>query len=167
MRERSFYALALALVFVASSVEGVLMEIYDPVSRVINALQLGIGSDEREYSVGLRGSSFRVDARVGKVTVNMMVDTGSAVVMLSKSTAREVGYRVDQLRFDTEFVGIAGRTHAAMVLLPPIRVGSIVVEDLSGYVADDTSTINNLLGIPFLTQLKRLEISDKRLRLVQ
>jgi aspartyl protease family protein len=60
-----------------------------------------------------------------------------------------------------------GKLKAAPVRLERIEIGDITVFDVPALVLPDEALSQNLLGIAFLSKLRRYEVADGRLTLEQ
>jgi aspartyl protease family protein len=129
-------------------------------------LQSAVGQHKMELTSG-RDGHFRVDARVGGRHIDFMVDTGASLVILRETDAANVGLH-PMPRDYTAIVSTAnGRIKAAPVKLERIVVGDITVFDVPALVLPDEALSTNLLGVSFLSRLRRYEYADGRMVLEQ
>ena len=110
---------------------------------------------------------FQVDARIEGRKLSFMVDTGASVVALTVSDAARLGIHPAQREFVTEVRTANGTVRAAPVRLDEVEVGDLVVRDVAGLVLPDEALSDNLLGLSFLSRLRRFEYSDGKLVLEQ
>ncbi len=110
---------------------------------------------------------FQVDARIEGRKLSFMVDTGASVVALTASDAARLGIHPAQREFVTEVRTANGTVRAAPVRLDEVEVGDLVVRDVAGLVLPDGALSDNLLGLSFLSRLRRFEYSDGKLVLEQ
>lgn len=110
---------------------------------------------------------FAVDARVEGRLVSFMVDTGATVIALTASDAARLGIHPAQREFVAEVKTANGTAHAAPTRLDRVEVGDLVVRDVAALVLPDGALSDNLLGLSFLSKLRRFEYSDGRLVLEQ
>jgi aspartyl protease family protein len=110
---------------------------------------------------------FEVDARIGGRQLNFMVDTGASVVALTASDAARLGIRPAPAEFVAEVRTANGTVRAAPTQLDAIEVGDLRVRDVAALVLPDGALSDNLLGLSFLSRLRRFEYSDGRLVLEQ
>ncbi len=110
---------------------------------------------------------FQVDARIEGRKLSFMVDTGASVVALTASDAARLGIHPAQREFVTEVRTANGTVRAAPVRLDEVEVGDLVVRDVAGLVLPDEALSDNLLGLSFLSRLRRFEYSDGKLVLEQ
>jgi len=110
---------------------------------------------------------FVVDGRVDGRLLSFMIDTGASVVALTASDAARLGIHPAQREFVAEVRTANGTVRAAPAQLDTIEVGDLVVRDVAALVLPDEALSGNLLGLSFLSRLRRFEYSDGRLLLEQ
>jgi len=110
---------------------------------------------------------FAVDARVEGRLVSFMVDTGATVIALTANDAARLGIHPAQREYVAEVKTANGTVHAAPTRLDRVEVGDLVVNDVAALVMPDGALSDNLLGLSFLSRLRRFEYSDGRLVLEQ
>jgi aspartyl protease family protein len=110
---------------------------------------------------------FEVDARIEGRKLSFMVDTGASVIALTASDAGRLGIRPAQRDFVTEVKTANGTVRAAPVRLDKVEVGDLVVRDVSALVMPNEALSDNLLGLSFLSRLRRFEYSAGKLVLEQ
>ena len=110
---------------------------------------------------------FQVDARIEGRKLSFMVDTGASVIALTASDAARLGIHPAQREFVTEVKTANGTVRAAPVRLDEVEVGDLVVRDVAALVMPDEALSDNLLGLSFLSRLRRFEYSGGRLVLEQ
>lgn len=110
---------------------------------------------------------FGVDARVSGRRVNFMVDTGASTVALTASDAARLGIRPSPHDFAAEVRTANGAVRAAPVRLDRIEIGGLALRDVDAMVLPDRALQDNLLGLSFLSRLRRFEYSNGRLVLEQ
>jgi aspartyl protease family protein len=110
---------------------------------------------------------FKVEARIDGRQIDFMVDTGASLVIMRESDAAWVGIR--PMRSDyTAIVSTAnGKIKAAPAKLDRVEVGGITVYDVPALVLPDDVLGQNLLGVSFLSRLKRYEYADGHMVLEQ
>ena len=129
-------------------------------------MQASTGQHRMELTSG-RDGHFRVDARVDGRHIGFMVDTGASLVILRETDAAQVGLH-PMPRDYTAIVSTAnGRIKAAPAKLERIEVGDITVFDVPALVLPDEALSTNLLGVAFLSRLRRYEFADGRMLLEQ
>jgi aspartyl protease family protein len=128
--------------------------------------QTSVGQHKMELSSG-RDGHFRVVARVDGGRVEFIVDTGASLVIMRESDAAMAGVR-PMLRDYTAMVSTAnGKIKAARAQLSRIEVGDITVFDVPALVLPDEALSQSLLGVAFLSRLRRYQYADGRMVLEQ
>ena len=110
---------------------------------------------------------FLVEARVDGRLINFMVDTGASVIALTASDAARLGIHPAQRDFTVEVRTANGSVRAAPARLDKVEVGDLIVRDVAAVILPDGALSDNLLGLSFLSRLRRFEYSDGRLVLEQ
>jgi aspartyl protease family protein len=125
-------------------------------------------SSYRTVTVGPdRQGHFRVEARVEGRRLDFMVDTGASLIALTARDAERLGVHPAQSEF-TARVGTAnGVVKGAPVRLASIEVGGLVVREVQALVLPDEALSENLLGLSFLSRLRRFEYARGKLVLEQ
>lgn len=114
-----------------------------------------------------RDSHFHVDARVDGRSMEFIVDTGASLVILRESDAAKIGFRPSPRDYTATVSTANGAVRAAPTRLNRIEVGDITVWDVRALVLPDEALWQNLLGMSFLSQLRRYEYAEGRLLLEQ
>ena len=112
------------------------------------------------YPADARGHVI-VDAVVNGATVRFLVDTGASFVTLTPADARAVGLNPRQLAFNERASTANGEVRIATVSLREIRLGQLSVDDVPAAVIENLKV--SLLGMSFLTRLRRCEMHDRKL----
>jgi len=110
---------------------------------------------------------FKVEARIDGRFVDFMVDTGASTVALRESDAARVGIRPRPADYTAVVSTANGKVKAAPIKLERMAVGGITVYDLRALVLPDQALDVNLLGVSFLSRLKRYEYAGGRMVLEQ
>ncbi len=110
---------------------------------------------------------FQVDARVDGRRIGFMVDTGASTIALTASDARRLGIHPSASEFTVGVRTANGTVRAAAANLSMVEVGGLVVRDVRALVVPDTALSENLLGMSFLTKLRRFEYAGGKLVLEQ
>jgi aspartyl protease family protein len=110
---------------------------------------------------------FQVDGRVDGRRLSFMIDTGASVIALTASDAARLGIHPAQREFVTEVKTANGTVRAAPTRLDMVEVGDLVVRDVTALVLPDEALSDNLLGLSFLSRLRRFEYSNGQLVLEQ
>ena len=109
---------------------------------------------------------FQVEARVEGRFVDFIVDTGASLVVLRETTAAQVGIRLQPRDYTATLVTANGKIMAARATIERIEVGGITVYDVP-VVLPDEALAKNLLGVSFLSRLKRYDYAKGRMVLEQ
>ncbi len=114
-----------------------------------------------------RAGHFSTRAKINNEDAVIMVDTGATLVALSYETAEKIGIHVSDGDFDSVARTANGITKVAHVEIDEISIGDITLNDVEAIVAEPGKLSTNLLGMNFLSKLKRFEFSGRKLLLVQ
>ena len=110
---------------------------------------------------------FQVDGRVDGRSLSFMVDTGASVIALTASDAARLGIHPSPWEFVAEVRTANGTVRAAPTRLDAVEIGDLVVRDVAALVLPDKALSDNLLGLSFLSRLRRFEYSGGELVLEQ
>lgn len=114
-----------------------------------------------------RRGHFQADARIDGRSVTVMIDTGASVVALNESSAAKLGVRPSRADYTSQVSTANGSVKAARARLASVDIGGVVVRDVEALVLPDTALSENLLGMAYLSRLKRFEYANGRLVLEQ
>ena len=114
-----------------------------------------------------RRGHFQADARVDGRDVGFLIDTGATVIALTQTDAARIGIRPYPSDYTTNVTTANGPAKAASARIASIDIGGVVVRDVDALVMPDNALNQNLLGMAFLSKLKRFEYSGGRLLLEQ
>lgn len=114
-----------------------------------------------------RQGHFQVEARVEGRFVDFVVDTGASLVVLRESSAALAGIHPQPRDYTATAVTANGKIKAARATIDRIEIGGIAVYDVPAMVLPDEALAKNLLGVSFLSRLKRYEYANGRLLLEQ
>src|SRR5665213_810649 len=129
-------------------------------------MQSSAGQHRMALSSG-RDGHFHVDARVNGRHTDFVVDTGATLVILRETDAAMSGIRPMRSEYTAVVSTANGKINAARAKLERIEIGDISVYDVPTLVLPDEALSQNLLGIAFLSKLRRYEVADGRLLLEQ
>lgn len=118
-----------------------------------------VPADQRGHFV----ASFRINGR----PFEAIVDTGATAVALNMGTARRAGISVNPGDFIHEVDTANGKARAALVKIPDISIGRIVLRDVQAVVLEDRALRTNLIGMTFLQRLAKYKVEGGNLLLVQ
>ncbi|MBM7851667.1 aspartyl protease family protein [Methylopila capsulata] len=108
---------------------------------------------------------YRTEALISGRRVPVLVDTGASVVALSYEQGQALGLVAGGDRFDVTVSTANGQVGAKRVVLRDVRLGSIIVRDVAALVLTRGAMDGNLLGMSFLSRLRRMEANAGRLTL--
>ena len=128
--------------------------------------QVSAGQHRMELTSG-RDGHFHVDARANGRHINFLVDTGASMVILRETDASNIGVHPMPRDYTAVVSTANGRIKAAPTKLERIEIGDITVFDVPALVLPDEALSTNLLGVTFLSQLRRYEVADGRMLLEQ
>src|SRR5260370_23929541 len=103
---------------------------------------------------------FQTDGRIDGQRVDFMVDTGASLVALNEKSAARFGLRPSRSDYNATVTTANGTIKAARARLAMIDLGGIVVRDVDAMVLPDEALSENLLGLSFLSKLKRFEYAN-------
>ncbi|MCA1451708.1 TIGR02281 family clan AA aspartic protease [Bradyrhizobium sp. BRP22] len=110
---------------------------------------------------------FATDGRIDGQRIAFMVDTGASVVALNEKSAARFGLRPSRGDYTAIVTTANGTIKAARARLAMIDLGGLIVRDVDAMVLPDEALSENLLGLSFLSKLKRFEYANGRLVLEQ
>jgi aspartyl protease family protein len=126
------------------------------------------GANPRSVVVPRDGRGhFEVDARVNGRRIGFMVDTGASVIALTARDAARLGIHPPQSAFVAEVKTANGTVRGAPMRLDVVEVGKLELRDVAALVLPDQALSDNLLGLSFLSRLRRFEYSNGRMVLEQ
>jgi aspartyl protease family protein len=106
---------------------------------------------------------FTVDGVVDGRRIAFMVDTGASVIALTKRDAARLGYHPAMRDYVGQVQTANGVVQVARVKLDMVEVGGVIVHNVDAIVAPDEALNENLLGLSFLSRLRRFEYREGRL----
>jgi aspartyl protease family protein len=106
---------------------------------------------------------FAVDGVVDGRRIGFMVDTGASVIALTQRDAGRLGYHPAQREYVAQVRTANGTVRAAPVNLGMVEVGGVMVRNVDALVMPDEALSENLLGLSFLSRLRRFEYREGRL----
>ena len=113
------------------------------------------------------GGHFLTDGRINGQRVDFMVDTGASVVALNEKSAARFGLRPSPGDYKATVNTANGTIRAARTRIAMVELGGLVVRDVEAMVLPDTALSENLLGLSFLSKLKRYEYANGKMVLEQ
>ena len=131
---------------------------YEPLEPTTSGRSLMLEAD--------RLGHFQVEARIDGPSVHFIIDTGASLVVLRESDAARVGIRPPS-DYTATAITANGKIKAARATIDRIELGGITVFDVAAMVLPDEALAKNLLGVSFLSRLKRYEYANGRIVLEQ
>jgi aspartyl protease family protein len=110
---------------------------------------------------------FQAEGRIDGQRIGFMVDTGASVIALNESSAARFGLRPSRGDYKASVTTANGTIKAAPARLAMVELGGLVVRDVDALVLPDEALSENLLGLSFLSKLKRFEYANGTMVLEQ
>jgi aspartyl protease family protein len=110
---------------------------------------------------------FQVEGAVDGRRLDFMVDTGATVIALRERDAGKLGIFPTPRDYTGRSSTANGIVKVAPVRLPSLEVNGIRVYDVAAVVIPDESLSVNLLGMSFLSRVRRFEMANGRLVMEQ
>src|SRR5579859_2752727 len=110
---------------------------------------------------------FATEGRIDGQRIAFMVDTGASVIALNESSAARFGLRPARGDYKATVTTANGAIKAAPTRLAMVDIGGLVVRDVDAMVLPDEALSENLLGLSFLSKLKRFEYTNGKMVLEQ
>jgi aspartyl protease family protein len=114
-----------------------------------------------------RGGHFHTTAYVNGKPVDVMVDTGATMVALTWEDAQRAGLFLKDKDFRHRVSTANGTARVAAVTLESVSIGDIIVRNVQAAVAEPGKLQTTLLGMTFLGELSRTEMTRGTLLLQQ
>ena len=168
MRQILFFAIA------AMVIAGVMPRVMDAVGKApeaqpAKAEQLGPqAANHRTFTVrGDARGHFQVEGSVDGRRLDFVVDTGASVIALRERDAARLGIHPIPRDYTASVSTANGVIRAAPVQLNSVEVGGIRVHGVRAMVLPDQALSENLLGMSFLSRVRRFEVANGRLVMEQ
>jgi aspartyl protease family protein len=110
---------------------------------------------------------FQTEGRIDGQRIAFMVDTGASVIALNESSAARFGLRPSRGDYNAAVSTANGTIKAARTRLAMVELGDLIVRDVEAMVLPDEALSENLLGLSFLSRLKRFEYAGGKMVLEQ
>jgi aspartyl protease family protein len=110
---------------------------------------------------------FATEGRIEGQRIDFMVDTGASVIALNESSAARFGFRPSPRDYNATVTTANGTIKGARTRIAMVDVGGLVVRDVDAMVLPDEALSENLLGLSFLSKLKRFEYTNGMMVLEQ
>ncbi len=102
---------------------------------------------------------YETRAKINGRSVHVLVDTGATMVALTFEDAAAAGIHPNRSDFTHRVNTANGQGRVAPVHLDEVSIGDIIVRDVRAVVAEPGRLGQSLLGMSFLGQLQKTEIS--------
>ena len=110
---------------------------------------------------------FQAEGRIDGQRIGFMVDTGASVVALNETSAARFGLRPSRGDYNATVSTANGTIKAARTRIAMLDVGGLIVRDVDAMVLPDQALSENLLGLSFLSKLRRFEYANGQMVLEQ
>src|ERR1700710_378717 len=110
---------------------------------------------------------FQAEGRIDGQRIAFMVDTGASVIALNEKTAARFGLRPSRGDYNATVSTANGTIKAARTRITMVELGGLIVRDVDAMVLPDEALSENLLGLSFLSNLKRFEYAGGKMVLEQ
>jgi aspartyl protease family protein len=110
---------------------------------------------------------FETEGRIEGQRIGFMVDTGASVIALNETSAARFGLRPARGEYNAMVTTANGTIKAARTRIAMVDIGGLVVRDVDAMVLPDEALSVNLLGLSFLSKLKRFEYANGTMVLEQ
>ena len=110
---------------------------------------------------------FQTEGRIDGQRIGFMVDTGASMIALNEKSAAQFGLRPLRSDYNATVSTANGTIKAARTRLAMVDIGGLIVRDVDAMVLPDEALSENLLGLSFLSKLKRFEYANGKMVLEQ
>jgi aspartyl protease family protein len=110
---------------------------------------------------------FEAEGRINGQPIDFMVDTGASTIALNETSAASFGARPSPGDYKVSVSTANGTVKAARTQIAMVDIGGLVVRDVDALVLPDEALSENLLGLSFLSRLKRFEYANGMMVLEQ
>lgn len=110
---------------------------------------------------------FSTEGRIDGQRIGFMVDTGASVIALNETSAARFGLRPSRGEYNATVSTANGTVKGARTRIAMLDVGGLVMRDVDAMVLPDEALSENLLGLSFLSKLKRFEYANGMMVLEQ
>jgi aspartyl protease family protein len=137
-------------------------------SRKTLPVETAARSGVRSLSIPRDGRGhFLTEGRIEGQRIGFMVDTGASMIALNETSAARFGLRPMPRDYNATVTTANGTIKAARTQIAMVDVGGLVVRDVDAMVLPDEALSENLLGLSFLSRLKRFEYANGKMVLEQ
>jgi len=114
-----------------------------------------------------RNGHFQVDGRVDGRHMEFVIDTGATVIAIPEREAARLGIHPARRDYTAQIKTANGTIRGAPTRLGMVEVGGLILHDVAAVIMPDEALSDNLLGMSFLSRLRRFEMAEGRLVLEQ
>jgi aspartyl protease family protein len=147
----------------------------DKMTATTPAMARSLATEPPAVQAGIRSLSiprdprghFQTEGSIEGQRIGFMVDTGASVIALNEKSAARFGLRPSRSDYNAIVNTANGTIKAARARLAMVDIGGIVVRDVDAMVLPDEALSENLLGLSFLSKLKRFEYANGTMVLEQ
>jgi aspartyl protease family protein len=132
-----------------------------------SALQDAAGSRSLSIPRDAASGHFLTDGRIDGQRIDFMVDTGASVIALNERSAAQFGLRPMPADYRMTVTTANGTVKAAPTRLAMVDIGGLIVRDVEAIVLPNEALSGNLLGLSYLSKLKRFEYANGKMVLEQ
>jgi aspartyl protease family protein len=155
----------------------VMAQVADKMSATTPAMAKAAGATAPQTTAqaGIRSVSiprdprghFQTEGRIDGQRIGFMVDTGASVIALNEKSAARFGLRPSRADYNATVTTANGTIKAARTRIAMVEIGGLIVRDVDAMVLPDEALSENLLGLSFLSKLKRFEYANGKMVLEQ
>jgi clan AA aspartic protease (TIGR02281 family) len=110
---------------------------------------------------------FHLSLTVEDSAVDFMVDVDAPFTMLRPDALKQMGISPSSLVYDQQIELVGSAEYAADVVLPEVRLGASIIENVPATVFATGREENNILGKPFFDALRYWRVDGDTLVVVQ
>lgn len=135
---------------------------------ILTSHERKVAKTGRAGRVTLRANAnghYFTQAYLNNKPIRVLIDTGATLVALSHEDARKIGLRPKKSDYKVPVNTANGLVHTAAVTLRSVRIGSLEERNIKALVAPPGAQNITLMGMAFLSKLKRFEIRQGKLHL--
>ena len=103
---------------------------------------------------------FMARAEVDGEDITFLVDTGATNVSLTWKDAKKLGIRPETLSYTIRTETANGTAWAAPITLKSIKLGDIIIQNISASIGKEDNLKTSLLGMSFLEKLESYGVSS-------
>src|SRR5262249_15046349 len=114
-----------------------------------------------------RGGHFRANGRINGRPVDFLVDTGAPTIALPERDGAMLGIRPDERDYVGRVRTANGRVRVAPIMLSTVEIDDLLVHNVAAVVLPPGALNENLLGLSFLSRLRRFRFYEGALGFVE